>query len=375
MLASATPVPDGRATTRLHPIERWFELADSMTTFFEVAFLSFNLDGLRTRLGHRVRIDVTSLGLPQTEHLMIVPSGRPGSPFWMTDEYLVAGGYPVATVGRVCDDDATAGHLRCFDGSRWRAATINPTPLSHCTACSSFPTTPQTQGNPRLQVVDELNQLLDGIAAEVDDAGGNLTDLDEITAPTGGLHTETAALQRLRTLRHVLNERGLEKTRIGFPTSQLRTPEAFEHIADEMAPFLLILTAECATRREKLLTATKTSLTPDQMPEVLQAARAAGLDTSFTYTAGLDPLEDMTQLLAQLMPHVTVFPSIHMLQPHTPTTDPLHTPGADDVTYYLQARRAIERITPDRLLPERWRCTQSLWYTQFRGHKLASPNR
>lgn len=363
----------GRSSTRRERLGQWEELARELAVAWsDVLLTALNVYGLRTPLGTRTRLYVSVPGDP-AERLIVVPSEQPGSPFELAESgQLLVDGTQVATVRRATHDDAVSGYLRCWDGGRWRAATVNPNSRSRCTGCAFCPTTLEDAVDPRLRLDEELAQLLAGLAAELP-PGGSLSDLDEITVSTGCFHTEAAGLEHLGVLRRVLDEHGIA-ARIGFLSSVLRSDEAFAQLAAECSPVLLFLTAECTSRRELLLKSSKASLRPEQMPDLLARAKAAGLQTSFTYIVGLDPFDEMVDFLSELLPHVTVFPSIQIYQAHTPLMDVLRSPDAGDLEYYLRARTHIERLTAARgLVPERWRCYRSLWYSTYAGARLTGP--
>jgi hypothetical protein len=362
------------ATMDATPLARWETLAaDHNVAWTDLILLALNVHGIRTPVGARVRLD---LQLPDEaeSRLIVIPSGRPDSPFELVGDKLLAHGRWVADVGRGVVDDAVPGYLRCWDGSRWRAATLNPNSRSRCTGCAFCPTSLEAAVDPRLRLDDEIAGLLEGLAAELP-PGGSLADIDDVTISTGCFHTEAAALEHLHTVRRVLADHGMQP-RIGLLSSVLRSTEAFEEIAADIGPFLLYLTAECSTRRDVLLKSTKASLAPDEMPDLLARARTAGLDTSFTYVVGLDPFDEMREFLRRLVPEVTVFPSVQVYQPHTTLMDLLRATDADSLTYYLATRYEMERLCgPRRLVPERWRGYRPLWYTTFAGTQLTSPCR
>ncbi len=362
------------ATVDATPLTRWESLAaDYDVAWTDLLLLALNVHGLSTPVGARVRLD---LQLPDEaeSRLLVVPSGRADSPFELAGDKLLVQGRWVADVGRGVVDDAVPGYLRCWDGTRWRAATLNPNSRSRCTGCAFCPTSLEAAVDPRLRLDDEIAGLLAGLAAELP-AGGSLADIEDVTISTGCFHTEAAALEHLRTVRRVLSDHGM-RPRIGLLSSVLRSTEAFEEIAADVGPFLLYLTAECSTRRDVLLKASKASLLPEEMPALLARARAAGVDTSFTYIVGLDPFDEMREFLRRLVPQVTVFPSVQVYQAHTTLMDLLRAPEADALPYYLRARRELEDLcAPRQLVPERWRCYRPLWYTTFAGNRLTSPCR
>ncbi|MGW5359493.1 hypothetical protein [Actinopolymorpha pittospori] len=362
------------ATVETTVLARWDALArEHHVPWTDVLLIGVNLYGIRTPLGARVRLLVRVPG-ERTSRLVVVPSGRPDSPFEVLGDRLCVDGRRVATIERRALDDAVPGYLRRWDGRRWRAATLNPNARSRCTGCAFCPTSLEDAVDPRLRLEDEISALLAGLEAQLP-PGGSLGDLTEMTISTGCFHTEAAALTHLRTVRRVLTDRGLTP-RIGLLTSVLRSQDAFEEIAAEVGPFLLYLTAECGSRRDVLLKSSKASLLPEEMPDLLARARAAGLETSFTYVAGLDPYAEMRDFLLALLPHATVFPSVQIYQSHTTLMDLLRSEEAGELGYYLRIRRELERAAaPMGLVPERWRCYRPLWYSTYAGRPLTGPCR
>lgn len=199
----------------------------------------------------------------------------------------------------------------------------------------------------------------------------DLTALQEITISTGCFEREAAAVTHLVGLRAVLTRLGIT-ARVGFLTSVIESDAAFADLAENVAPFVLRLTAECFTRRDLMLKASKAQLTYERMPDVLRRARQAGLDTSFTYIVGLDPLSELHSGVKALSAHVTEFPNFQVYQAHNAIMAGLRTPGAERLEFYLQARAEIEQILGGTgLRPQTWECYRPLWYFTFAGERLA----
>ncbi len=160
---------------------------------------------------------------------------------------------------------------------------------------------------------------------------------------TGCFEHETAAVKHLRTMRTVLSEHWIP-ARIGFLTSVITSQEAFDRLAVDVAPFVFRLTAECFTRRDLLLKASKAALSVADMPGVLRRALTAGHDTSFTYIAGLDDLDSLRSGLTALEPYTTEFPNFQVYRAHNSIMAGLRARGAQDLAYYLRARTIVEEL-------------------------------
>lgn len=333
----------------------------------DALLIAINLFGISSAHGrHRARISVRLTTRPDVAWMVIVPLNAKASPFHLAGDELALGRVVVGSIDRVAADEAVGGYFR-DDG---RAATLNPNARSRCVGCSFCPNTLEAAADPRLSEERELAALL---AAMVEQhPRHNLAELREVTVSTGCFERERAAVDHLIGLRDVLAAHGIG-ARIGFLTSVIRTREAFAELAERVAPFVLRLTAECFSRRDLLLKASKATLTTEEMPGVLRRAMGAGHATSFTYIVGLDRLADLRSGVAELMPFVTEFPNFQVYQAHNAIMAGLRASGSDSLEYYLQARRDIEDIVgPTGLRPAAWECYRPLWYFTFGEEQLVS---
>lgn len=314
---------------------------------------------------HRARVQVRLRSAPSVPWQLIVPLNATASPFQLQDGQLTLAGQVVGTVERIDADEAVGGYFR-DDGA---ALTLNPNARSRCVGCAFCPNTLEAAADPRLSEERDLRELFSALRQQ--HPRHDLTELREVTVSTGCFERESAAVHHLRTLRAVLGEHDVE-ARIGFLTSVLTTRAALEELAADVTPFVLRLTAECFTRRDLLLKASKAALVASEMPGVLSRALAAGHGTSFTYIVGLDDLEALHAGVGRLAPYVTEFPNFQVYQSHNSVMAGLRTPGAQDLEHYLQARVLIEEIMgPTGLRPTAWECYRPLWYFTFAGEPLA----
>lgn len=331
----------------------------------DAVLIALNLCGIASPLNrHRARVTVRLTSEPTVPWMIIVPLNASMSPFKLVGDELRLGEDIVGVVRRVDADEAVGGYLR--DGGQ--AATLNPNARSRCVGCAFCPNTLEAAADPRLSEERELNELL---AAMVEQhPRRDLGELREVTVSTGCFEREDAAIGHLIGLRSALTGRGIA-ARIGFLTSVVRSDAAFAMLAQDVAPFVLRLTAECFTRRDLLLKASKARVGSDEMPDLLRRARGAGLDTSFTYIVGLDPLDDVRTGVAALAPHVSEFPNFQVYQAHNSIMDGLRTPTSDPLEFCLRARREIEEImAPFKTRPAAWECYRPLWYFTFAGERL-----
>jgi hypothetical protein len=331
----------------------------------DALLMAVNMFGISSELQrHRARVAVRLAAAPEVAWQVIVPLNAVASPFTLCGEDLFIGDEVVAQIQRIDADEAVGGYFR----DQGRAATLNPNARSRCVGCAFCPNTLEAAADPRLSEERELTELLAAMAEQ--HPRRNLAELREVTVSTGCFEREDAAVSHLLSLRSVLTAHGIT-ARIGFLTSVVRTDAAFARLAERVSPFVLRLTAECFTRRDLMLKASKAALTRRQMPELLARAARAGLDTSFTYIVGLDPLEALRTGVAALAEHVTEFPNFQVYEAHNGIMAGLRACGADDLEFYLRARREIERIiAPTGLRPRAWECYRPLWYFTFVGEAL-----
>jgi hypothetical protein len=331
----------------------------------DTLLIAINLFGISSNEPrHRARVTVRLTTAPGVPWMVIVPLNAADSPFTLAGEELSLGSQIIGQVQRIDADEAVGGYFR-NNGS---AATLNPNARSRCTGCAFCPNTLEAAADPRLSEEKKLSELFEAMREQ--HPRQDLTELNEITVSTGCFEREEAALAHLVSLRQVLTRSGI-CARIGFLTSVIETDAAFDELVEKVSPFVLRLTVECFTRRDLMLKASKASLHPSKIPELLGRARRAGLDTSFTYVVGLDPMVDLSAGLAHLAPHVSEFPNFQVYQAHNSIMAGLRSPGAGDLEFYIRARREIERIMgPSGLRPQAWEGYRSLWYLTFADERL-----
>jgi hypothetical protein len=334
----------------------------------DVLLIALNLHGVDSFEAHnRARLTLSLTRAPDDRFLIVVPLNRSGSPFRLYGDALTLDGQAIARVHSVDADAAIGGYFRAGG----EVITLNPNARSRCTGCAFCPTTLEVAADPRMTADAELAELLHALA--VQSPLGDLSAVREVTVSTGCFEREDAAIDHLGALRRVLTAEGVD-ARIGFLSSVLRSDEAFAALAAEVSPFLLYVTVECFTRRELMLKSSKADLPPAAMPDLLRRARAAGVDTSFNYVVGLDPLEPLGQYVRQLAPQVSVFPNFQVFQAHNRFMESLRTPAAAHLEFYLRARRELEAVfAPLGLRPESWRNYRPLWYFEYAGRPLAGP--
>jgi hypothetical protein len=334
----------------------------------DVLLIAINVCGIASERGQRrARLTVRLTRAPETSWILVVPLNADFSPFRLHGDELSLGEQVVGQVERVAADEAVGGYFR----NGGLCATLNPNARSRCVGCAFCPNTLEAAADPRLSEERELDQLLDALREL--HPRRDLTELQEVTVSTGCFEREDLAVAHLTRLRGALSRFGI-RARLGFLSSVVHTDDAFARLAELVSPFVLRLTIECFARRDLLLKASKAALAADRMADLLNRAQAAGLNTSYTYIVGLDPLADLRAGVAQLAPHIDEFPTFQVYQAHNAIMAGFRADGADDLEFYLRARQEIEDIlVPTGLRPAGWESYRQLWFFTFAGENLLTP--
>ncbi|WP_199043264.1 hypothetical protein [Glycomyces salinus] len=226
------------------------------------------------------------------------------------------------------------------------------------------------EGTDSAELTKSYRDLLQALASDLAD-DGTAHQIKEVMLSAGQAHDEAVVVEHLVAVREAMSAEGLpQETTLGVLTSALHTQEAFAELAENVGPILLFLTTESFAEDSE-----GEAAQPEELAQVLSAARAAGHRTSFTYTVGADPLDEMRAWLLPLAEQTTVWPSLTILPAETPVDDSQHIAAPDErLDFFLEARSLLEQIfAPTELRPEPWRCYRGLWYREHAGEPLEGP--
>ncbi|MCC3765653.1 hypothetical protein K3N28_21570 [Glycomyces sp. TRM65418] len=359
-------------------VHRWRRLAVRHNLeWSELLLIALNLYGLRGNNTEGMRLRLNS---EDEEFMLVLPADRATSPFSLRAHVdpsspqhglseLCVDGTPVAEIIEAEPGEEVRGYLRA-DGT---AATLLL----------------QT-GIDSTELVKCYRDLLQALASDLADDGEQHV-FDEVTLSAGGVHDEALVVEHLAAVREAMTGEGMpESTTLGVLTPALRSQSAFAELAAKVGPVLFFLTTETfeddtpATEAEPSVpvdAAAADPLTPaanqqsERLSEILAAAREAGHRTSFTYTVGSEPLDEMRAWLLPLAEQTTMWPSLTILPAESPVDDSQHVAAPDErLDFFLEARRLLEQIfAPTQLRPQPWRCYRGLWYRQHAGEHLDGP--
>ncbi|WP_133884165.1 hypothetical protein [Glycomyces sp. NRRL B-16210] len=359
-------------------VHRWRRLAVRHDLeWSELLLIALNLYGLRGNNTEGMRLRLNS---EDEEFMLVLPADRATSPFSLRAHVdpsspqhglseLCVDGTPVAEIIEAEPGEEVRGYLRA-EGTAATLLLQNATDESDLVKC--------------------YRDLLQALASDLSEDEPHL--FDEVTLSAGGANEEALVVEHLTAVREAMTAEGLpETTTLGVLTPALRSKPAFAELADKVGPVLLFLTTETFEDDGTVETAEPSvpddaaaadplvppaSRQSERLSEILAAAREAGHRTSFTYTVGSEPLDEMRAWLLPLAEQTTMWPSLTILPAESPVDDsPQHIAAPDErLDFFLEARRLLEQIfAPTQLRPQPWRCYRGLWYRQHAGEHLEGP--
>lgn len=325
----------------------------------DILLIAINLLGVRMVGAKRIRIYL-QLNTENIERLVIVSANPPQDPpFFIKQGVLFMQNEVIGTV-RVSEvDDAIGGYFR----AEHSAITLNPAARSKCTGCVFCPNTLESANDEYYNTGSQIEILLNSLAKQ--SKHQKLSDIIDLTVSSGCFIHEERAIEYLTMVREVMNRKGMSNTQLGVLSSVIRTNEGIKKLS-ELQPVMLWITLKCFERRTLLLKESKASLAISELPRILGTAKRYGVETSFTYIVGLDPLDKMIYGIESIVGELSYFPNLQIYQAHNLSMASYRQTDADSLLFFLKARQLLEQIlAPTELVPTLWRNYRPLWYTNY----------
>lgn len=247
---------------------------------------------------------------------------------------------------------------------------INPNTRTSCRGCDFCYTAYQVPlDRQKMTTPEEIRRFFTKWMSE--QSVPDLRHLEQISIVTGCYGSEAQLVNFLLSLRVEASKLGFDG-RIFYLGSALSDPAAIKRIGDS-GPFGYCISLECFERRQ-ILHRTKAALPLEAIKETMATSLDAGMQVSYTYIVGLEPIEDFIPRMVEFMSCTNKFPTINLLQLHRQHEAGLRDPSATTLDYYLRARLAIEDIYRDTpLRPKAWEDYRSLWFLRFGGDAVEGP--
>lgn len=202
-----------------------------------------------------------------------------------------------------------------------------------------------------------------------DNSEMDVSKLNQIAVVTGLFGSEESVVNHMKLISEVVKPRGFNGELMYFGC-EVNSKNALDELS-RLGNFSLIYALDNFTKREQLLTKTKSLITVNDAKETLDSAKERGIKTTFAYIAGIDPLSDMQEGFMKLKKSITKFPIVNIYQVQTSGQIDAMDYDARKLEYYMQARNIIEDIMSDtKLRPKRWENYRPLWYKNFNGEML-----
>lgn len=214
----------------------------------------------------------------------------------------------------------------------------------------------------QIKTVDDINEFFDSKKLDV-------SKLIQIAVVTGLFENEEAVVEHMDLINEVAKKRGFEGELMYFGC-QVNSDDALKRLSN-LGNFSLIYALDNFTKRDMLLSKTKSLITLESAKDTLLRAKDKGIETSIAYISGIDPLEDAVRGFKYIKDSLTRFPVINIYQIQTLNQAKILDKDAPNLEFYLDSRKSIEDVFKDtNCRPKRWENYRPLWYKYFADEEL-----
>lgn len=301
-------------------------------------------------------------GLGDLDYYFALPINH-RSPFRISGERLRLQNYEIGSTIGATEDFCDSHYPR----RRGTSLNINPNSRTSCRGCEFCYTAYQVPcDRKRMRTAGDIREFM----AEWTKAHNarDLSHLIQVSVVTGCYDSEEHLTDFLLALSGVLQELSF-RGRVFYLGSVLTSSEAINTLS-RIPSFGYCVSLECFTRRD-LLKDAKRVLTIPHAKRIMHECLDSGMEVNYTYVVGLEPVATFVPYMQDFLHVTNKFPTINILQLHQQHGRHLLHPTAERLTYFMEARSAIERIfQPTALRPLVWEDYRSLWYLRFGAEVL-----
>jgi hypothetical protein len=287
------------------------------------------------------------------------------SNYYLNGDTIYLEGKEVGTVREIENDTCDVTYPR-RNGTVFN---LNSKSRSSCRGCKFCPTfLEQTASdiselNPEDLIIKHIEEWLNKYEKS------DLSYLHRVDVVTGCFGSEKEALEHLCLIRDIFSRYNYNGE-IFYFGSEITSERAFDKLK-EIEPFALCLSLECFENRDKILRWHKARISLEDAKEILAMCKERGFGTHFSYVLGIEPLELVLEKMEEFLPYVNRLPVVNIYQPHTQGQRKLLVPEANELEYFLAARKGLEKIFgPTGYRPRTWGNYRCLWYLKFQDEYL-----
>lgn len=276
-------------------------------------------------------------------------------------ELYLNGNEKIGNIRNLVDDTVDTVYPR----KKGLVMNINPSFKSSCSGCSFCPVPMLTPNDREDAGKDKRSLIQDNIEKWLRRYGKkDLSYLHRVDVVTGSFGGEEKAIENLSLMRDTLSKYDYNGE-IFYLGSEIKTSEGLDSLK-KIKPFAYCLTIETFKMRGGILRPHKAENTLEHTKKILNKSKNNGFGTHFTYVLGLEPLDVVTEGMREFSQVVNRLPVINIFQPHDNFQLSLRTPEADNLEYFLNARKSIEGMfNSDDFRPRTWGNYRSLWYLKY----------
>jgi hypothetical protein len=286
------------------------------------------------------------------------------SNYHLNDGSIYLEGKEIGTVREIENDTCDSTYPR-RNGTVFN---LNPKSKSTCRGCAFCHTFKQTARDiSELETEDFIEKHIREWLKKYGKT--DLSYLHRVDVVTGCFGSEEEALNNLYLIRDVFSRYNYNGE-IFYLGSEITSEQAFDKLKG-IEPFALCLSLECFGNRDKILRWHKARISLEDAKEILGMSKERGFGTHFSYVLGIEPLELVLEKMEEFLPHVNRLPVVNIYQPHTPGQRKLLVPEANELEYFLTARKGLEKIFgPTGYRSRTWGNYRCLWYLKFQNEYL-----